>query len=125
MLCFCTKISQLFKLSSSSRVEEEVAILSFISVANNWGNQGGPKAEGREKKKSFSRKVGEQNGDGRVKTRGEKTCEKRGVKDTSPFVFVSMSSLCRLMYEHDLLQNMQTDADLFKWNRLTLQTDTA
>jgi len=33
MLCFCTKISQPFKLSSSSRVEEEVAILSFISVA--------------------------------------------------------------------------------------------
>lgn len=33
MLCFCTKISQPFKLSSSSRVVEEVAIFSFISVA--------------------------------------------------------------------------------------------
>lgn len=33
ILCFCTNISQPFKLSSSSRVEEEVAILSFISVA--------------------------------------------------------------------------------------------
>ncbi|PWA33847.1 hypothetical protein CCH79_00018724 [Gambusia affinis] len=32
MLCFCTKISHPFKLSSSSRAEEEVAILSFISV---------------------------------------------------------------------------------------------
>lgn len=39
MLCFCTKISQPFKLSSSSRVEEEeVAILSFIPGA--VGEQG-------------------------------------------------------------------------------------
>lgn len=37
MLCLCTKISQPFKLSSSSRVEEEeeVAIVSFISVVEN------------------------------------------------------------------------------------------
>lgn len=47
MLCFCTKISQPFKLSSSSRVEEEVAILSFISVAVGE-KQGGPWEEGRE-----------------------------------------------------------------------------
>lgn len=43
MLCFCTKISQPFKLSSSSRVEEEeVAILSFIPGAvGEQGEEGG------------------------------------------------------------------------------------
>lgn len=40
MLCFCTKTSQPFRLSSSSRLdEEEVAILSFINAAGDGGRE--------------------------------------------------------------------------------------
>lgn len=46
MLCFCTNISHPFKLSSSSIVEE-VAILSFKSVAG--GEKQGGLCEEREK----------------------------------------------------------------------------
>lgn len=57
MLCFRTNISQPFKLSSSSIVEEEVAILSFKSVVGGE-KQGGPyKREGNLSREGQKTKV--------------------------------------------------------------------
>ena len=75
MLCFCTKISQPFKLSSSSRVEEEeVAILSFISVAVGK-KQGGPWEEGRESGVDEGVEQSGRGGDGRGKQKGGVQCK--------------------------------------------------